>query len=152
LDWNIIAGASSALGALGVILTVVYLAVQISLNTKSVEGATEQSLMALEVEVYALIAEYSDEFVRGSANLKSLNPADTMRFQMMVSAEMSLVYSAYVQWQRNLVTEDVWNAYRRGLQASDIEHGYLEMWHRIEIGYPTAFRQALLLEDEVVDA
>ena len=41
MDWTAIEAISSAIGAVGVIVTVAYLAYQIRQNTKSIEGATE---------------------------------------------------------------------------------------------------------------
>ena len=57
MNWSAVEAIWLAIGAVGVIVTVAYLAHQIRQNTQSIQGATEQSLMTLEKEVFGLIAD-----------------------------------------------------------------------------------------------
>lgn len=143
MNWDIIAAASSALGAIGVILTVVYLAFQIRQNTRSVEGATEQELMALEVEVYSLHAQHADIYTRGIKGLAPLTPAERFVFMNLVAALMSLLYTAFVQKQRSLITESVWLAYSIDNTDDLKDPGFLDMWNEIKHQYPAEFRETI---------
>ena len=52
MNWDAIAAIAEALGAVGVVATVVYVAFQIRQNSRSIEGATEQALMDQEINLY----------------------------------------------------------------------------------------------------
>jgi hypothetical protein len=85
MDWTAIEAISSAIGAVGVIVTVAYLAYQIRQNTKSIEGATEQSLMAFEKDTYVMIADNASVFRRGSEDIDALNPDEVVQFTNIVT-------------------------------------------------------------------
>jgi hypothetical protein len=125
--------------AVGVIATVAYLAYQIRQNTKSIEGATEQSLMTLEKDFYVLNADNASVFRRGSEDLDALNPDEALQFTNIVMAEMSLLYSAFVQYERGLISEEVWSAYTRGQTERFRSPGYVAAWTLEKSAYPTGF-------------
>jgi predicted small secreted protein len=139
MDWNAIDAISSAIGAVGVIVTIVYLASQIRQNTQSIQGQTEQSLMTLEKEVYSMIAEYASVYRRGTSDMSDLDVDETVQFDYIVAAEMSLVYSAYVQHRRKLISDEVWMAYVNGAQVQLAQQGYHQAWERLINDYPRSF-------------
>ena len=111
MNWDAIAAIAEGLGAVGVIATVIYLAYQIRQNTQSIQGSTEQSIMAQEMGLYALIAEHASVYRRGCANLTDLDSDEFVVFEYLVSAEQSQMYSAYVQFHNNQIPESLWKAY-----------------------------------------
>ena len=143
MDWNAIEAISSAIGAVGVIVTIAYLAFQIRQNTHSVEGATQQSLMSFEKDVYALIIDNASVFRRGGKDISALNPDELIQFIYIVAADMSLLYSAYVQFQRKIIAVEVWEAYVRAQMEYFVQRGYWAAWTQIENGYPTGFTRLI---------
>ena len=143
MDWNAIEAISSAIGAFGVIVTVAYLAYQIRQNTYSVQGSTEQSLMSLEKDIYTLVADNASVYRRGSEDLSELNPDEKIQFTNIVAAEMSLFYSAYVQYQRKIISIEVWKAFERASLLQIKAPGYWVAWGLIKHGYPTGFSQLI---------
>lgn len=139
MNWEAIEAISSAISAVGVIATLVYLAYQIRQNTHSIQGATEQSLMTLEKDTYSMIADNAELITRASSDYQALTPEDIVRFENIVGAEMSLVYSAYVQYKRKLISHEVWEAYERSTLAQFKGFGFLSAWQSIKPNYPTSF-------------
>lgn len=148
MDWNAIDAISSAIGAVGVIVTIVYLASQIRQNTQSIQGQTEQSLMTLEKEVYSMIAEYASIYRRGTSDMSDLDVDEALQFEYVVAAEMSLVYSAYVQHRRKLISDEVWIAYVNGVQVQLEHRGYHQAWESLKDDYPRSFVAVI---DEIRD-
>jgi hypothetical protein len=107
MDWNAIAAISEALGAIGVVATVIYLAYQIHQNTKSIQGSMEQTLMNAEMDVFGMWAQNASVGRRGHADLDDLDPDERFAYTNLVSAEMSQLYGAFVQYQRKLIPESV---------------------------------------------
>ncbi len=143
MNWIALEAISSAIGAIGVIITIAYLAYQIRQNTHSIEGATEQSLMSLEKDVYVLIADNAAIFRKGSTDFDALNPDEAVQYANIVSANMSLLYSAYVQHKRKLISDEVWDAYKRDIVFQFQSPGYLAAWLTFKNSYPLSFTEVM---------
>ena len=143
MNWDAIAAIAEALGAVGVIATVIYLAFQIRQNTKSIQGSTGQSLMSQEMGLYALIAEHASVYRRGCANLTDLDSDETVVFEYLVSAEQSQLYSAYVQFNRNHISESLWRSYIADWTDKLQKPGFQVLWEDIKHAYPDEFCQSL---------
>ena len=143
INWDAVAGISEGLGALGVIVTVAYLAFQIRQNTRSIQGSTEQSLMNAEITLCGLLAQHAGVFRRGCASVADLDPDEEALFEHLVVAVTSHAYAAFVQYQRKLIPENVWMAYL-GEWPSRVERpGFQRAWSGMQSDYPIAFCQCL---------
>ncbi|MGB3146151.1 MAG: hypothetical protein WBA91_00175 [Paracoccaceae bacterium] len=148
-DWNQIAALSSLLGVIGGLISVVFLIYEVRHNAHAIEGATVQSLMTLESDVFGLIADNAELYLKGSDNLTDLAPAERLRFDRIVASQMSLFYSAYVQLQQGLIDEEVWDAYYNALKATMAGPGFALCWQGMETRYPLSFRQRIALPSTV---
>ncbi len=143
INWDAVAGISEALGALGVIVTVAYLAFQIRQNTGSIQGSTEQSLVNSEMTLFGLLAQHASVYRRGCAGVADLDPDEESLFANLVVAEMSQLYGVFVQYQRKLIPEYVWITYLGEWPHRVKRPGFQRAWSRIQATYPNDFRQCL---------
>jgi hypothetical protein len=143
LNWDAIGAIAEALGVMGVIITVVYVGIQIRHNSRAVQGATEQSLMTQEMALYALIAEHPSIYRRGGESTDLLDADEYVVFENLVAATMSQLYSAFVQFQRDLIPPSVWGAYISDWPDYIVQAGFRHTWSRMKHGYPEEFRQCL---------
>ena len=143
INWDAVAGISEALGALGVIATVVYLAFQIRQNTRSIQGSTEQSLVTSEMTLYGLLAQHASVYRRGCASVADLDSDEESLFEHLVVAEMSQLYGVFVQYQRKLIPEYVWMTYLGEWPDRVKRPGFQRTWSKMQDTYPTDFRQCL---------
>ena len=151
MNWEVISAVAEILGATGVIITVIYLAIQIRQNTRFVQGSTEHTLMSQEIEVYALMATHADVYQRGCDDLAGLSKAERVVFDNLVYSEMSQVYAGWVQHKRGLIDQGVWQAYEKSTLSSLAEPGFGEAWESGRTTYPQDFQneiQALLKRGE----
>lgn len=130
-------------GGIAVIITLIYLALQIRQNTSSIEGATEQSIMDHEMAMYNLIAQHPNVYRRGSQCLSDLDADEAVVFEHLMSATMTQVYSAYAQYRRKLLPESVWQAYLLEWEDYSNLPGFQQAWKSLQKYYPLEFRQAL---------
>jgi hypothetical protein len=140
VSWEAISAIADVLGAAGVISTVIYLAIQIRQNTRSVQGATEQTLMSQEIDVYSLTAQHAGIYRRGCENLAGLSSDDRVVFDHIMLAQMSQFYSGYVQFKRGLIPQQVWQAYRRSASWTLDDSGFMESWEALKHTYPEDFQ------------
>ncbi len=145
MDWNWvnIAAMATVIGVIGGIVSVIFLVYEVRHNTKAIEGTTVQSLMGLEREVFGLLIDNAELFVRGSKSTSRLSARDRFKFEKIVATYMSLVYSAFVQFNRDLITEEVWEAYMMAIKRETRGPGFAEGWNRIKESYPASFRTTI---------
>jgi hypothetical protein len=143
INWDAIGAVAEGLGALGVIATVVYVGLQIRHNSQAVQGSTEQALMTQEMELYALLAEHANIYRRGLEGSDQLDLDELAVFEHLVAAVMSQLYSAFVQFQRGLIPQSVWDAYIADWPDHINQIGFRQTWGNIKKGYPIEFQQRL---------
>ena len=136
LNWAAVEGIASVAGALGVVISIIFLIYEVRHNARAIEGATVQSLMSLEREVFGLLAENAELMSKGGADPASLSDVQRYQYERGVGTYMSLVYSAYMQHKRELVEDEVWDAYLNALALHMQSPGFAEAWQRIDEGYP----------------
>jgi len=130
------------IAAIATVATLVYLAQQIRRSSKSVEGASAQALLELEITTYELRAQYANVYRRGCANILDLDDDERVVFEQVVSAEMSLFSSAFIQVKNGLMDDD--GAFDRDWIRFYLKQpGFQEMWSEIKIAYSSEFCQHL---------
>jgi len=130
------------IAAIATVATLIYLAQQIRRNSKSVEGASAQALLELETTTYALKAQYANVYRRGCANILHLDDDEKVVFEQVVSSEMSLFSSAFIQVKNGLIDDD--DAFDRDWIRFYLKQpGFQEMWSEIKTAYSSEFCQHL---------
>lgn len=143
IDWAAVEAIAAVAGVIGVVISIIFLVYEVRHNAKAIEGATVQSLMSLEREVFSLLAENAELMTKAGADIEALTTAERYRFERAVGSYMSLIYSAYTQHQRDLVDDEVWQAYVGALKRHLEAPGFIAVWNEIQIGYPKSFRAAM---------
>ena len=76
-DWNLISQIASVVGVAGGLISVSFLVLGVRRNARAIEGATVQSLMNFEKDVFAMIAADAPLFLKGCETPEKLSPADS---------------------------------------------------------------------------
>lgn len=140
-DWTFITAIASIVGVIGGLISVVFLILEVRRNAQAIEGATVQSLMSFEKDVFSLIATNAALYVKGSVGLDKLSATEKLAFDRIVGVQMSLTYSAFVQFQNQLIDDEVWDAYFNALNKYMEKPGFHESWKSFEMSYPKSFRE-----------
>jgi len=143
MNWDFIVALATVLGVIGGLISVGFLVYEVRRNAQAIEGATVQSLMTLEAQVFSVLAEHAALYTRGCRDLDTLDEVELFKFQELVAVVMSLSYSAYVQHQQNLIDDEVWDAYVNAMVLRLDKPGFLTSWRGIEMGYPASFRAVI---------
>jgi hypothetical protein len=142
-DWSMIVTLAQIVGVAGGLVSLVFLILGVRRNARAIEGATVQSLMIFEKDVYTLLAAHADIFVRGCADPNQLTAPDRFRFDRLVNAQMSLFYSAFVQFEQKLIDDEIWTAYRNALVEDLRSPGFQHCWTAMHDNYPVSFRRMI---------
>ena len=128
--------------AIATVATLIYLAQQIRRNSKSVEGASAQAILELEITTFALRAQYANVYRRGCANILDLDDDERVVFEQLVSSEMSLFSSVFIQVKNGLMDDE--GAFDRDWIRFYLKQpGFQVMWSENKTAYSNEFCQHL---------
>ncbi len=102
---------SQLLGVIGVIASLIYVAIQIRNNARAVRAAAYQSLasaMANQWELLAINGDLSSIVSRGGADFSALDKQEKDRFRYALMAYFRKYESAWVQHKIGTLKEDDW--------------------------------------------
>ena len=142
-SWEQITAIATVIGVLGGLISVGFVIYEVRRNADAIEGATVQGLMSLEVQVFSILTEHADVYQRGAADLESLTPSEVFLFNRLVACKMSLLNTAFVQYEQRLIDWDVWQAYVRAFHMDLQAPGHRATWQLMRPRYPEDFRRNL---------
>ncbi|HPF35691.1 MAG TPA: hypothetical protein PLH84_09750 [Candidatus Krumholzibacteria bacterium] len=116
MNWEAISAIGGMLGAIGVIVSLVYLAIQLRQNTKAYQIGALQDAMENSARFSELIAS-DDELARtfwlGLTSPDELNAAEMRRFVTTLNVFMRRESVAYYLYKQGSMPEELWKARER---------------------------------------
>ena len=115
MNWEAVGAVGEILGALGVIATIGYLAIQIRQNTKTQQSVIAQATTASRTSWYDLVIsdpEVGDIWVKGTSEPESLTDQERSRFTWMLARIFSNLEEFHLQYLHGMLAEDQWIVYR----------------------------------------
>jgi hypothetical protein len=121
------------LGAIGVIVSLIYVALQIRQNTKSVRAATFQEAMR-DIAAVADLAAHDPELARiwfsGVRDLESLEWAERHRFGAYMLAFFRRVENVVYQTEQGILDRQSWEGFQEALKRIFSHPGAVAWWQR----------------------
>ena len=146
INWDAIGAISEALGALGVILTLVYLIRQIKQNTAATRSSAAASysqasmaignLLSRDVETNSLFYGYLDDLVQ-------LTMDEKRRAQAIVSVYLHAMEEAYDLYREGTLTEEKWKSRYRQIGWLTNRPGFAEYWKEFGAVYADSFSEVV---------
>ena len=118
---ELLGGISGLVAAIGVILTLLYLATQIRQNTRSIQASTELEMLSAWNQLGAMRNESPDLlsiYDRGRSGYENLDEHEVRRFEMLCYPQFNIYQALYHQYIRGVLTRDVWEAQERNLSLA----------------------------------
>ncbi len=140
MNWDAIGALSEVVGAIGILITLIYLAIQIRQNTKIVQTEYIQRLTDSFNQVNFLIA--SDDRMaqimrKGRTNYEGLEDVEKARFNFMNLAIFRIYDSLFSQMQRGTGEKELWDAELKTLKWIFSAPGARSWWRE----HPFTFSQ-----------
>ena len=151
MDWNALSALSSLRAAIGVNVTVDYLAVQVRQNTLETRAASfnaiTDSFNAINLDI-ARDKELASLCLRGMADLEQLDDTEAVQFGMLVLSMFRVHESVYFQSKRGTMEADLYEAEHRSLQFILAAPGARAWWRHNPLSFTREFRQHI---DTLID-
>ncbi len=150
MNWEAIGAVGELLGAVGVIVTLAYLAVQVRQNSRNLDHNTRAVVSAAEIAggqqvlmgqlPIAQSADLADLLLRGSRDYSALTSIEKLRFRSFWHGALISHQGYFFQLQRGLLNEDVWGAYSRQFDAGARQPGFQEWWRHSKALFDPSFQ------------
>jgi hypothetical protein len=141
LDITTLAAWGEFIGGIAVVVSLVYLAVQIRTNTKNVRAANYRDLAAATSDFSRSI---TDPEAASLDDFAALSPEDQWRFTGLMALLMSPIHQSWDLHQRHLIDDVMWKAYARGWIDYYSNPGFKQWWESNQQWYPAEFRDFAL--------
>ena len=138
MSWDAIGALAELTAAVGVILSLAYLAVQIRQNTRQTEnsaraarGAAYQDALSnyqSHLIPIALDAELTDIFLRGMKDYEQLAEAEAFRFNWLMGGYLTNLDNIFYQHQAGVVSADRWQSVQSQLRWFVNYPGFITWW------------------------
>ena len=143
MDWEAIGAIGEVVAALGVVLTLLYLAVQVRLSREATDANTQVNRAAsaarsqdANAEINQLLASdaglsklFSTAMQQGS--FEGMPPADVFRLHMLMRAAVQIMEATYFRYEEGLLDPRIW-ALRRSWTRSFVATPPVSEWWSTE--------------------
>ena len=110
-DWAAIA---EVVGAVAIVVSLIYVATELRHNTEATQAATFQQLVALSSNSLMAIAQdpvLADIYERGIQDSESLANDELFRFFLLIRIQWRGMEAAFFQWRHGVLGDSEWLGY-----------------------------------------
>ena len=137
-------------GAIGVIISLLYLATQVRQNTRSIKGSAYQTMYSSSIEMSALVSRDIDTatvFRKGLEGHDQLTQDELIQFSGIMQAQFSGFQMFYGMWRRGLIDDLEWQPVTSNIEFFLRRPGGIAWW-QIRLQLDTHFTK--FVEDEIL--
>ena len=131
MDLSYYANLAEILGTAAIVVSLVYVAVQIRQNTRATRLSTAQNISHELRDVTALVAmdaEMSEIHLRAIVNIESLTPTEKHRFYILTTALYRVFENAYFQNREGALDPYTWQGVVGQILIARDSSGYQTFW------------------------
>ena len=142
MNWDAVGAIGEVVGALGVICTLAYLAVQIRQNTESVKTSTVQAMLEASASFSDLCASHEELgriFITGIKSRSSLSKEEKVRFHYLMTSYIRRIEAFYLQGKGRYLLDEDWQGIRFNFIDVMTQPGSQDWWQRYSERFHTRF-------------
>jgi hypothetical protein len=127
-----LADIAQIVGALGVIVSLIYVAAEVRQNTNAVRAATFQEMVAMTVQLRSeLVTDptFAALAVKASADPASLTPPEAARMDAWIAAVLRQFENLHYQHRAGMLDPGLWKGYDQMIRHS-LSNVALQSWYR----------------------
>ena len=108
------------LGGLAVILSIIYLAVEIQSNTHAIQTQSNQGLLELLNELAYMRFENADLMLKGDGNYEELDESERYQYSELFYAGINIYEQAFNSYSSGTLSKELWQAWERECLANQV--------------------------------
>ena len=134
MNWDAIAAVSEAIGAAGVIASLLYLAIQVRASTRASAVESKLAGTRMYTDYLSMVVqkpELNDIMLRGRKDIHALSKEEYTRFSNLALIAFSFFSAGWFQYQNKTITESDWFELNAILKYWLIGKGSQEWWYKL---------------------
>jgi hypothetical protein len=142
MNWDALGAVAEVAGAVGVIVSLIYLAIQIRSNTRFTKVSTVSDSMNSFVQYFREVSSnrpLAELTLKGMADPSTLDPVESVMFTHHVSAVFMMWYKTFLQFESGLVGADFWRTCERDIIGFCRSPGVQIVWEQIHPTFTPEF-------------
>ena len=142
MNWEAVSAIGQVIGAIAVVISLVYLAVQIRDNTRSTKSATRQAIVDSIVSVNLAMAQ-SDAIaraLRSNVDGQRLEPHEILQQLAHCYSYMRTWENVHFQYRSGMLSDEDWSGFRQNVKALLQIPAFSDFWERERDVFSPAFR------------
>ena len=131
MNWEAISAITDTIGAVGVVVSLIYLAMQIRHNTKAMMAqSAREAVAAMRDFNQSMIddPEIARIFRMGAENLSSLNEDDRARFGHILFNFFKTAEELHYQYLQGTLDPEIWESWKGIVSLYATSPGFSEYW------------------------
>jgi hypothetical protein len=144
---EILSSYAGIIEAIVVVVSLVYLAIQMRQNTLMTRAQASQALEDTYNSVYSAISLDGVVWRKGMKNMDDLNEDDKFKFIILCAQYSRAVETAYSQYRSGALDLDLWDGLDQTLRIVSNAKGYRQYWEIRSLFHGPAFRK--LMEEDI---
>jgi hypothetical protein len=144
MSLNDLANIGQVIGAVAVVVSLIYVAMQIRQNTSAVRAATAQSVhehFANWYQLFAADASLAAVAVKGLKEYASLSETEKARFVAMFMSFLSYSQNAFLKWRQGLLAPSLWLGWEQVIMNLVCAPGGQGLWKERSYLFGEEFRR-----------
>lgn len=145
MNWEATSAIAEVIGVIALVVSLVYLSVQIRQNTKMAKAATRQAIAESTEKLGDDLINNGDMaeiFVKHMSG-GELSPVENLRLQARCYRDMQHWENIHYQFNEGLVSRDQWLGFRKNLVTLLAIDAYQEYWEHEANHYSDAFQEEI---------
>ena len=134
LDLNSLGNIGEFLGAIGVIISLIYVSLQLRQNTKAVRSNAYQELSQTSLDLLSHLIQdpgMAELWGRGlDGGTQALDEVETVRWHGMLLATFRHWDNLYYQLRNGMLEREIWRSYRTVIESYLPYPGIVQWWDR----------------------
>ena len=146
MDWNAVSAIANVCAAISVIVSVVYLAIQVRKNTQATHSQTYQLATSALAEMAGIIGsdkQLARVFRIGMVSADRLDEDELAQFGYLGISLFRRFENVFFQYQSGLVDEDFWTGHRDNILWFFHRPGMQAWWKDRKFAFSKSFREFL---------
>ena len=146
MNWDAIGASAEMLAATGVIISLVYLSLQMRHNTVAIRRTNARQTTSDNNGALRSIAENEDLaaiFVRGLASLEDLNPVERYRFDLALSQWLLNVEQTFADYEDGILPDSTLVVYKNTVPGFLNTPGGAAWWNERKVWFSHEFRETV---------
>jgi len=152
MNWDAMAAIAEIVASFGVIVSLIYLAIQIRYQRSENLLSAGQALAGQVNDLYSVVsdnAEFADIYLRGVTDYNSLDSVEKLRFSGFFARLLRLQDSMYSRYRQDQLDPTIWSSYEESMRDFFSYAGLQDWWDSRSHWFTPEFRK--LISDCIAD-